>query len=62
MLALATIEGARTLGLDRKTGSLTPGKHADMIMINLDDINVMPVNDAVSSAVRSAMRAMSALC
>jgi len=51
ILALATIEGARTLGLERKTGSLTPGKRADIIMINLDDLNVTPVNDAVSSAV-----------
>jgi cytosine/adenosine deaminase-related metal-dependent hydrolase len=51
ILDLATIQGARTLGLDRKTGTLTPGKQADVIMINLDDINVMPVNDAVSSAV-----------
>ena len=51
VLEFATIEGARTLGLDRKTGSLTPGKQADIIMINLDDLNVMPVNDAVSSAV-----------
>jgi cytosine/adenosine deaminase-related metal-dependent hydrolase len=50
-LELATIEGARTLGLERKTGSLTPGKRADVIMINLDDLNVMPVNDPVSSAV-----------
>lgn len=51
VLEFATIEGARALGLDRKTGSLTPGKQADIIMINLDDLNVMPVNDAVSSAV-----------
>jgi cytosine/adenosine deaminase-related metal-dependent hydrolase len=51
ILELATIHGARTLGLDRKTGSLTPGKRADIIMIDLDAINVMPVNDAVSSAV-----------
>lgn len=51
ILELATIEGARTLGLARKTGSLTPGKRADIIMINLDDLNVTPVNDAVSSAV-----------
>jgi len=51
ILGLATIEGARTLGLERKTGSLTPGKRADIIMINLDDLNVMPANDPVSSAV-----------
>jgi 5-methylthioadenosine/S-adenosylhomocysteine deaminase len=51
ILELATIDGARTLGLERKTGSLTPGKRADIIMINLDDLNVMPANDPVSSAV-----------
>ena len=42
---------ARTLKLDRKTGSLTPGKQADVILHDLDALNVMPVNDAVSSAV-----------
>jgi 5-methylthioadenosine/S-adenosylhomocysteine deaminase len=51
ILDLATVQGARTLGLERRTGSLTPGKRADIIMINLDDLNVTPVNDAVSSAV-----------
>jgi cytosine/adenosine deaminase-related metal-dependent hydrolase len=51
VLELATMQGARALGLERKTGSLTPGKQADIITINLDDLNVMPVNDAVSSAV-----------
>ena len=51
ILELATVQGARTLGLERKTGSLTPGKRADIIMINLDDLNVMPANDPVSSAV-----------
>ena len=51
VLEFATIEGARTVGLDRRTGSLTPGKQADVIMINLDDLNVMPVNDPISSAV-----------
>ena len=51
VLEFATIEGARTLGLDRKTGSLTPGKQADVILLDLDALNVMPVNDPVSSAV-----------
>ena len=51
VLEFATIEGARTVELDRRTGSLTPGKQADVIMINLDDLNVMPVNDPISSAV-----------
>jgi cytosine/adenosine deaminase-related metal-dependent hydrolase len=51
VIEFATIEGARTLGLDQRTGSLTPGKQADVILLDLDALNVMPVNDAVSSAV-----------
>jgi 5-methylthioadenosine/S-adenosylhomocysteine deaminase len=44
-IELATIEGARALGLDSITGSLTPGKQADVIILRKDRINVMPVND-----------------
>jgi cytosine/adenosine deaminase-related metal-dependent hydrolase len=34
LLALATIEGARSLGLDETVGSITPGKKADLILVN----------------------------
>jgi 5-methylthioadenosine/S-adenosylhomocysteine deaminase len=47
VLELATIEGARACGLDRKTGSLTPGKDADLVLVRTDMINVIPFNDAV---------------
>jgi 5-methylthioadenosine/S-adenosylhomocysteine deaminase len=50
VLEFATLQGARTLGLEKKTGSLTPGKAADIILINLDDLNVHPSNDPVASA------------
>ena len=43
LVELATIEGAKLLGLADKTGSLTPGKRADLIMIRTTDINMAPV-------------------
>jgi 5-methylthioadenosine/S-adenosylhomocysteine deaminase len=38
----ATIEGAKGLRLDHKTGSLTPGKEADIILLDAEAINVAP--------------------
>jgi 5-methylthioadenosine/S-adenosylhomocysteine deaminase len=51
VLACATIEGARANGLDAKTGSLTPGKQADVIMLRTDRINVTPLNDPATAVV-----------
>ena len=39
VLKMATINGARTLGIADITGSLTPGKRADLIMLNRNDLN-----------------------
>jgi 5-methylthioadenosine/S-adenosylhomocysteine deaminase len=39
----ATIEGAKGLRLDHKTGSLTPGKEADIILLDAEAINVAPL-------------------
>jgi cytosine/adenosine deaminase-related metal-dependent hydrolase len=50
---MATINGARALGLGDVTGSLTPGKRADIILIRADDLNVAPVVDVASTVVRS---------
>lgn len=47
----ATIEGARGLRLDRKTGSLTPGKEADIILLDAEAINVAPLNNAPGAVV-----------
>ncbi len=51
VLEFATIEGARVVGLSHKTGSLTPGKEADIIMLRTDRLNVFPVNDPVGAVV-----------
>lgn len=46
MLEFATIGGARALGLDRVTGSLTPGKRADLLLVRADSALTAPVSDA----------------
>ncbi|WP_408960666.1 amidohydrolase family protein [Natrinema sp. 74] len=53
-LELATIDGARALGLEDEIGSLTPGKRADITLIRTDDINTSPVHDPVQTAVFQA--------
>ena len=52
ILESATIEGARTLKLEDKIGTLTPGKQADIIMIRTNDLNMFPVNDPVGTIVQ----------
>lgn len=48
VVKMATIEGARVLGMDQKTGSLEPGKLADIITINLDKPHLQPIYDPYS--------------
>jgi len=50
-LAWATIESAKALKLDKKVGSLIPGKQADIILINKNDLNLFPVNNIVEAVV-----------
>ena len=45
-LAMATTDAARGLGLGDVTGSLTPGKRADLIMVRADALNMAPFTDA----------------
>jgi 5-methylthioadenosine/S-adenosylhomocysteine deaminase len=54
VLRYATINGAKHLRLDHKTGSLTPGKEADIIILDATAINVAPLNN-VPGAVVSLM-------
>ncbi len=50
-LEMATIRGARALGMEKEIGSLEPGKRADAIMVRLDRPNAVPVYDPVSQMV-----------
>jgi 5-methylthioadenosine/S-adenosylhomocysteine deaminase len=54
VLRFGTINGAKALRLDGKTGSLTPGKEADIIILDATRLNVTPVNQ-VPGAVVSLM-------
>ena len=51
VLRFATINGAIHNGLDKKTGSLTPGKLADIIMLSGNHINTAPLNNAYGALV-----------
>lgn len=57
MLELATIDGARDLGLADRVGSLTPGKRADLILVRTTDLNMAPVVDPVNTLVHCAQPA-----
>jgi cytosine/adenosine deaminase-related metal-dependent hydrolase len=54
VLECATIGGAANAGLLHKCGALTPGKEADLVMIQTDDINLYPSNHAIGTVVAAA--------
>ncbi|SFH29281.1 amidohydrolase family protein [Modicisalibacter xianhensis] len=49
-----TVDGARALGLEDRIGSLTPGKQADIVLLDSGRLNMQPVNDPVSTVVMQA--------
>lgn len=53
-LEMATLAGARALGLEDVTGSLTPGKRADVVLIRTAALNLAPVVDPAVALVHAA--------
>lgn len=54
ILKMATIEGAKVLGMEDEIGTLEVGKKADMIFIKTDKIHLCPENDVCANIVYSA--------
>lgn len=54
VVRMATIEGARVLGLDRHTGSLEAGKQADLIVVDLNQPHLVPLYHPASHLVYAA--------
>ena len=55
-LEMATLNGAKALGLDDKIGSLRKGKYADIVAVNFDTIESTPVYDPISHLVYCCSR------
>jgi cytosine/adenosine deaminase-related metal-dependent hydrolase len=54
VLQMATRGGALCNGLERKVGNLVPGKEADLVIIDAEDILTMPLNNAIGTVVIGA--------
>jgi len=54
VLRMATIDGARALGLEESIGSLEVGKKADIILVNLEEPHLTPIHDPYANIVYSA--------
>jgi cytosine/adenosine deaminase-related metal-dependent hydrolase len=51
VIRFATIDGARAAGLADTSGSIEPGKAADLILLRTDRPNIHPVNDPIGAVV-----------
>jgi 5-methylthioadenosine/S-adenosylhomocysteine deaminase len=53
MVRMLTIDGARVLGIDRLTGSIEPGKRADLVVFDTTRLEANPAHDPASNLVYS---------
>jgi len=56
VLRMATINGAKALGLDNEIGSLEKGKSADIVAVNMNTLETQPMYNVVSQLVYSTTR------
>lgn len=56
ILKAATLNGAICAGLDKRIGSITAGKEADIVLIRANDLNLYPSGNAVGTVVLAAER------
>jgi cytosine/adenosine deaminase-related metal-dependent hydrolase len=54
VLEMATINGAKALGLDRDIGSIEIGKKADLVLVDAKQLNVAPTYNPVSNIIYAA--------
>jgi len=54
VLKMATIEGAKALHMDKEIGSIEIGKKADLILLDISDVNAIPLYDPITHIVYSA--------
>jgi len=57
LVQIATIDGAVDLGIAERTGSITPGKRADLVLVRTADTNMAPAGDPYEAIVSFAMPA-----
>lgn len=56
-IRMGTINGAKALGIEERTGSLTVGKRADIVLLRADDLNLVPYGFIEGMVARSARAA-----
>ena len=52
---MATLDGARDLGIDSVIGSITPGKRADLILVRMNALNMLPCCDPIDVLVLAGL-------
>ena len=58
LIKMATLNGAKSIGMEGRLGSLEKGKCADLIAVNMSSLEMKPIYDPLSSLLYSGNRSM----